>query len=75
MPPLSDTPGPLEGVPIVSTHPISHGFPIPISGQESADLGSHPVTLQYLQGVPPIQCVIGLVDIHKYLIHDLLLHA
>ena len=48
---------------------------MPISGKELEDLGSHPTPLPYCQGAPPVQRIIDLVDIHKYTIQDLPLHA
>ena len=38
----------LEGVPVVSAHHFHHGLPIPIAGQETSDLGDHPLPFQYL---------------------------
>ena len=72
---LGDTPGPLEGFPVISSHTFRHGFPIPILGQELEDLGDHPTPFQYFQGAPPVLSIIDLVDIHKYIIHNLLPHA
>ena len=73
--PLGDTPGPLEGLPVVSSHPCRHGSPIPISGQELEEMGSHPIPLHHHPVTPLVQCVIGLVDIHKDIIQDLIPHA
>ena len=73
--PLGDTPKPLEGVPVVSAHHFHRGFPIPIAGQETADLGDHPLSFQYIQVAPLFQRIISLVYINKYFIQDLLLHA
>ena len=72
---LGDTRGPLEGFPVISSHTFRHGFPIPILGQELEDMGSHPIPLHHHQVATPVQCVICIVDIHKYLIQDLLPHA
>ena len=73
--PLGDTPGPLEEVTIVSARSFRHGSPIPISVQEASDLGAHPVPLHDLHCAPLVQCAIGLVDIYKYIIQDLIPHT
>ena len=72
---MGDTPKTLEGVPVVSSRPFHHCFPILIAGQETSDLGYHPVQFHYLQGVPPLQSIIILVYINKDLIQDLLPYA
>ena len=35
-------------------------------------MGAHPVPLQYFQGMPPVQRIIGLVDLYKDLLQNLL---
>ena len=70
--PLGNTTGTPEIFPTVSALPCRHGFPVQILGQELEELGDHTILLQDNNVTPLVQCVIGLVDIYKYLIKHFL---
>ena len=72
---MGNTSGSLEGVLVVPTFPHRHSSPKPIPGQKSEYPRYHPTPFQYLQGASLVQRVLGLVEINKDLVEELLLHG